>query len=99
MRNYELIQQLIELVSRLYDETPGFLDAPEEQQLWYNRGYANGMVSVLDSMGYDCRLRESVDPDPEDMIAGQELMPWGKAYTHGLTMGEQECREILSSQP
>ena len=96
--NYELVQQLIDLVSTLYEESHGFLNSPEDQQLWYNRGYANGMISVLDGLGYDCRLRERVDPDPEDMIEGQEFMPWGKAYTHGIEMGEQECREIFNNQ-
>ena len=89
------VQQLIDLVSRLYEETTGFLNTPEDQQLWYNRGYANGIVAVLDSLDYDCRLRESVDPDPLEIIEDQRMMPWGKAYAHGLETGERECREIL----
>lgn len=98
MADYELVQNLIDLISRLYDETVGFLESPDDQQLWYNRGYANGMVKVLDESGYDCRLREHVDPDPEDMIEGQEMMPWGKAYAHGFDMGERECNEILPKE-
>ena len=98
MSDYELVQQLIDLVSRLYDETSGFLNTPEDQQLWYNRGYANGIVKVLDESGYDCRLRERVDPDPEEIIDDQRMMPWGKAYVHGLEMGERECRESLSKE-
>ena len=96
MADYELVQNLIDLISRLYDETVGFLESPDDQQLWYNRGYANGMINVLDASGYDCRLRERVDPDPLEMIEGQEMMPWGKAYTHGLEMGERECKEVLT---
>ncbi len=95
MSDYELVQNLIELIDRLYGETVGFLDQPDDQQLWYNRGYANGMVKVLDGAGYDCRLRETVDPDPEEMIEGQEMMPWGKAYAHGFEMGERECGEVI----
>ena len=98
MSDHDLVQQLTELISRLYDESNGFLESPGDQQLWYNRGYANGMINVLDASGYDCRLREYVDPDPEDMTEGVELMPWGKAYAHGMEVGEQECQEILSGE-
>lgn len=95
MHDEDRVSQLIDLLQRLYAESVGFLDAPDDAQLWYNRGYANGMVRVLDEAGYRCRLREQVDPDPEDIIDGQERMPWGRAYTHGLEMGERECREVL----
>lgn len=95
MHDYDLVQRLIELIQRLYGESAGFLDAPDAPQLWYNRGYANGMVQVLDAAGYDCRLRERVDPDPEDIVDGQQSTPWGRAYGHGLEMGERECREAL----
>ena len=96
MNDYELVQQLIGLVRRLYDESAGFHDIPEDQQLWYNRGYANGMARELERAGYGCRLREQVDPDPEDIIEGQQLTPWGRAYGHGLEMGECQCLEALS---
>lgn len=98
MNDYEIVQQLIGLTVRLYEESHGFLDSPDDQQLWYNRGYANGIVKALDGAGYDCRLRELVDPDPEDMIEGQEIMPWGRAYAHGLEVGERECKEVLSRE-
>ncbi|MBU0499862.1 MAG: hypothetical protein KJ558_07705 [Gammaproteobacteria bacterium] len=98
MHDYDLVQRLIELIHRLYGESAGFLDAPDDPQPWYNRGYANGMVRVLDEAGYNCRLREQVDPDPEDIIENQQPTPWGRAYVHGFEMGERECREALSKE-
>lgn len=95
MNGYEQVERLIDLLRRLYEESAGFHDAPDNPQLWYNRGYANGMAGVLDGAGYGCRLREQVDPDPEDIIDGQQTTPWGRAYGHGLEMGERECREAL----
>lgn len=95
MTDDDMVTQLIELVAQLYADTEGFLEREDDAQLWYNRGYANGMVKVLDEQGYNCRLRESVDPDPEEIVEPQRLMPWGKAYLHGVEMGSGECSEVL----
>lgn len=95
MRDHELIEQLIALIERLYDETVGFLEREDDAQLWYNRGYANGMVQGLDEQGYGCRLRERVDPDPLEIIEDQRMLPWGKAYQHGFEMGLSETIDTV----
>ena len=46
-----LLSRLLDLIDRLRRETEGFLGAPGDQQLWYNRGYANGMVLALLRLG------------------------------------------------
>jgi hypothetical protein len=90
----ELLDQLLALIQRLYGETDGFLSAPDDQQLWYNRGYANGMIKALRDLGQTAGLERLGGIDPDDPIAGHEPLPWGKAYRHGFEMGERETHEI-----
>lgn len=94
-----ILTQLMELLRDLYGETEGFLDRPDDAQLWYNRGYANGMVSALRELGHGDALPSELDLDPDGevwgLIAQQALMPWGQAHTHGLEMGRKETFEVL----
>lgn len=97
-----LLGQLIQLLRSLYGETQGFLDRVEEAQLWYNRGYANGMVLALRELGQAdaLPLDLSLDPDGEawGRIAEQALTPWGRAHAHGLEMGRNETYEVLEAR-
>lgn len=90
-----ILAQLLDLLARLYGETDGFADSPGDAQLWYNRGYANGMVKALHELGQGDALLARIEPDAADVIAGQELMAWGKAYSHGLDTGYRETLEVL----
>ncbi len=90
-----LLSKLFALIRRLYADTEDMLDNPTEQQLWYDRGYANGMVQALRKLGYGERLQGQLQPDPEDLIAGHEPLVWGKAYVHGLEVGMRETHEVL----
>ena len=92
----ELLRQLIDLIDKLRDETGGFLDNPGDQQLWYNRGYANGMLSALLRLGLARSLGARVPDDPQG-IAAQATMPWGKAYRHGEERGSRETFEITGN--
>jgi hypothetical protein len=92
----ELLDQLLDLIDRLRGETEDFLDRPGDQQLWYNRGYANGMVSALLRLGVAGSLAPRVPDDPE-AIAAQLTMPWGKAYRHGEEMSSRETFEITGN--
>lgn len=94
-----VLDQLIQVVQDLHDETRDFLNQAEEQQLWYNRGYANGVVHALDKLGYGAYLEGRITRDPDDVIVGHELMAWGKAYQHGFEMGEKETREVIGPHP
>lgn len=94
-----VLDQLIQVVQDLHDETRDFLNQAEEQQLWYNRGYANGVVHAIDVLGYGAYLDDRLTRDPDDLIQGHELMPWGKAYQHGFEMGEKETREVIGPHP
>ena len=94
-----ILTQLIRLLRDLYGETQGFLDRQDDAQLWYNRGYANGMVMALRELGLGDALPSdlALDPDGEawGLIAQQALMPWGRAHAHGLEMGRKETFEVL----
>ena len=91
------IRQLLDLIDSLRDETRTFLDEPGDQQVWYNRGYANGMLAALQGLGQANRLGER-RLDDTDEIGGQLAMPWGKAYRHGESVGRQETHEITGTQ-
>lgn len=90
-----LLERLLELVHRLYSETEGFLEDTADQQRWYNRGYANGMVKALRELGFSERLAGVFEADPDDVIGGQEALPWGRAYRHGVEVGSRETHEVL----
>lgn len=92
-----VLSQLLELVCDLYEDTEGFLDRQDDLQLWYNRGYANGMIDGLARLGYLPQVASAVEPDPVDLIAGQETLPWGKAYRHGWDMGRRETDEVMGA--
>jgi len=95
LHQQEMLERLFPILKRLYDETEGFLEHPENQQHWYNRGYANGMVKVLQEQGYGEWLAQQLTPDAEDVIAGHEALAWGQAYQHGVKMGSRETRQII----
>jgi hypothetical protein len=94
-----VLVKLIELLGGLYGETQGFLDAPDDAQLWYNRGYANGMVQALRELGHGDALPADLALDADgaawDRIAQQALTPWGRAHAHGLELGREETYEVL----
>jgi hypothetical protein len=90
-----LLPQLLTLVCDLYEDTEGFSARTEDAQLWYNRGYANGMVEALRELGFLPQLEALIEPDPDDVVAGHELLPWGKAYAHGHTKGRRETHEVM----
>ncbi len=93
-----LINRLLELARELVDGSEDYLDRQDDPQLWYNRGYANGMVAALHALGYS----EQVDalkmgPDGYDAARDQAHLPWGKAYEHGREMGISETYEITGN--
>lgn len=90
-----LLDGLLALIHSLYSETEGFLGEAADQQLWYNRGYANGMIQALRELGYAERVAAEVQADPDDVICGQEALPWGRAYRHGVEVGSRETYEVL----
>ena len=95
LNHHDNLQCLIELVQRLYAETDGLVESEGDLQLWYNRGYANGMIQVFRELGYLHLLQGLVQADPDDFLAGQGFLPWGKAYWHGFEMGEKESHGVL----
>ncbi|MGA7978733.1 MAG: hypothetical protein WCA32_00730 [Chromatiaceae bacterium] len=90
-----VLPQLLELICDLYEESQEFLEQTGDAQLWYNRGYANGMIDALSELGYKEHVVAVVDPDEGEVAAGHELLPWGKAYRHGWEKGRQETHEVL----
>ena len=91
-----ILERLLRLIRRLREETADFRERVDEPQLWYNRGYAQGMLQALRELGYGVRL-EGIDPDPDELLQGAAVMPWGKAYRHGEQMGSRETFEITGN--
>lgn len=95
--NEAILNRLLQLIERLYAETAEFQQHSDDAQLWYNRGYANGMLEGLDQLGYRDLMQSQlrITPDPGDVIADQAMLPWGQAYQHGFEMGSKETHEVL----
>ncbi|MDH5184152.1 MAG: hypothetical protein OEX12_09710 [Gammaproteobacteria bacterium] len=91
----DIQNKLGEIVVRLYQETDGYQHNPSEVQLWYNRGYANGVLSVLRAQAAVQELASNITLDDADIHCDDRLMEWEKAYHHGFEMGEREAKEVL----
>lgn len=92
-----LIARLRDLITELATESAGFLDRQDDPQLWYNRGYLVGMCQVLQASTVAARFADltttPLAPDPPPAA----VLPWGKAYHHGLEMGQREAGELFTS--
>lgn len=97
-----VLSTLIVLIRRLHAESEGLLERQDDAQLWYNRGYADGILVAIRELGYGdslpSDLAEGPDPDLEQAIRAQALMPWGKAHAHGVEMGHIETFEVLGKR-
>lgn len=91
-----VLERLLRLIERLQAETEGFVDRPEQEQLWYNRGYANGMIGALQDLGYGAEVAVRAHADASDLLTGCERLGWGRAYLHGQETGDRETREVLA---
>jgi len=88
-----VIDKLAGLVEWLYKETADYSDNPSDAQLWYNRGYANGVVAYFQAHGFMQKLSH-LKLDEADVYKGEQVMEWHKAYHHGFEMGERESAEV-----
>jgi len=88
-----VIDKLVGLVEKLYAETQGYIDMPSDAQLWYNRGYANGVVAYFRSHGFAEKLNH-INLDEDGIHKNDHVMEWFKAYHHGFEMGERESGEV-----
>jgi hypothetical protein len=91
----DIFQRLLQVVQDLNAETAALTESDGEPQLWYNRGYADGMVKAMQSSGYGPQLEAAGVQADKPQMTGQEFLPWGKAYRHGFEMGEKETSEVL----
>lgn len=91
-----IINKLSDLIERLYDETDGYIDNPADAQIWYNRGYANGLVAYFRAHGYETQL-PALNFDAADAHEKERVMEWHKAYHHGFEMGEREAGEVIET--
>lgn len=91
-----VISKLSDLVERLYMETEGYIENPSDAQLWYNRGYANGVVAFFRASGLENKLPR-IQLDPESIHDKERVMEWQKAYHHGFEMGERESAEVYAA--
>lgn len=95
MSDSELLKQLLRLLAELSEASEGYLEREDDSQLWYNRGYANGMAAALTALGHGEAVASTVAPDPYDRARDLAHLPWGKAYEHGREMGERETYEVI----
>jgi hypothetical protein len=91
-----LFERLLPVALELHTETAELSAGDGELQLWYNRGYADGMVSVMRQLGYAAELEDQRVPAALAIDDAEAFLPWGKAYRHGLEMGQRETREAFS---
>jgi hypothetical protein len=90
-----ILQRLQQLVAELYGECGQLSTEDEDLQRWYNRGYADGMVKALASLGYARELADLTPVEPLSLSDAERFLPWGKAHTHGFEMGEKETLDVL----
>ena len=93
----DVLEKLVNLIDKLYQESADFSEQPEETQLWYNRGYANGMLKALTELGHQAQLPSSLKNDSPTILSSVRWTPWGKAYQHGLEQGCQETLDLRDS--
>ena len=92
-----LVIRLADLANELMQSSDQFLDQPNDLQLWYNRGYANGILNALAQA--DIKIEGLEKPDPEHLWSAHRFMAWGQAFIHGQTKGHSEACEILKQPP
>ena len=91
----DILPVLVRLCADLYSETAGFSEQTADAQLWYNRGYANGLAAALRECGHGDALSSIGALDPPDVVSPHALLPWGKAYRHGFEMGHRETLDVI----
>jgi len=96
MADPELTASLLYLLVELTDESEGYLDRQDDPQLWYNRGYANGMARAMSEHGLAAAVAEHIADDPYERARDQAHLPWGKAYEHGREKGYSEAVDVLA---
>ena len=89
-----VIDKLVVLVEHLYEESQDYSENPSDVQLWYNRGYANGIAGFLKAQGYTDKINH-LKLDAEDLYKSEHVMEWHKAYHHGYEMGLRESGEVM----
>lgn len=90
-----VIEKIVALIDQLYHETENYALNPSEVQLWYNRGYANGVSSCLIKQGHGNKIKQ-LNLDAEDLYHDERVMEWHKAYHHGFEIGLNEAKDVLS---
>lgn len=96
MQKKEIIAKLSEVVIELYNETMNYETNPTDVQLWYNRGYANGVAAALRENDQSEALEGFLSLDKENLYTFDRVMEWHKAYHHGYEMGRNESVDVLS---
>jgi len=95
-----VLPTLIGIIHRLFAESEGLLERQDDAQIWYNRGYGDGVVAAIRELGHGDALPSDLahqDTDLSSGITAQALMPWGRAHAHGFEMGRKETFEVLEA--
>jgi len=70
-----ILPQLLELICDLYDDSQDFPDRTDDAQLWYNRGYANGVIHALHHLGYARHVAAALEADAQDRARARRPCP------------------------
>lgn len=92
-----LAEKISQLLSKLDTESANWLDEPENQQLWYNRGYVDGMAKALMEIGWQAQIPSNWKAASEAELKAHRWLPWGRAYYHGNEKGYQEILEVCKN--
>lgn len=90
-----LLEGLVGLIFELRDRTETFEEQQQAQQLWYDRGYADGMYDALVALGYGPYLDDKGLAASSPPQGSQLTLPWGRAYCHGSETGVEETRQVI----
>jgi hypothetical protein len=91
----QIVQRLRRVLEDLYAETASLSVEDSDLQLWYNRGYADGMLKAMMALGYARQLAGVQGSGETPPGETDSFLPWGKAYHHGSEVGERETYEVL----
>lgn len=92
----DLLGQLLALIERLRAESQDYQTHHEDGQLWYNRGYADGMVLGLRELGQSEAVERYLLDDLA--LSDRQVMAWEQAYRHGCETGYRETFQIHHEQ-
>ncbi|MBT7409368.1 MAG: hypothetical protein HN826_06705 [Methylococcales bacterium] len=100
MKYSNVLDRLMSMLNKLNNDTLTFVAQQQSPQIWYDRGYFEGCIQRLVVLGYEEQLIHNHLLDKGGVVyqlpTEDRFLPWGKAFLHGMEMGEKEISEVLT---